>query len=193
MLAAGALGPGQWATLCDGYSRLGRVVREEFGMQLDFHSHADSHVGTQEQIERFLADTDPTTVSLCLDTGHVAYYGGDNEAIVRRHPDRIGYVHLKQVDPRIVEHVVEQGLSFADAVQRGAMVEPPHGVPDMPPLLDALAGLDAELFAIVEQDLYPCDPDTPGPIATRTRSYFTSCGMGLLPAASRQPTRTTDK
>jgi sugar phosphate isomerase/epimerase len=34
--------------------------------------HADSHVGSQEQIERFLEDTDPTTVGLCLDTGHVS-------------------------------------------------------------------------------------------------------------------------
>ncbi|CAA9315807.1 MAG: Inosose dehydratase [uncultured Frankineae bacterium] len=178
VLEASRLEPEQWRALTDGYSRLGRVVQEEFGLQLDFHSHADSHVGTQEQIERFLDDTDPRWVSLCLDTGHVAYYGGDNEAIVRKHPERIGYVHLKQVDPVLVEQVHREGLSFADAVRRGAMVEPPHGVPDMPPLLDALAGLDAEIFTIVEQDMYPCPPDAPLPIAERTARYLGGCGLG---------------
>lgn len=182
VLQASRLEPEQWQALTDGYSRLGRAVREEFGLSLDFHSHADSHVGTQEQIERFLDDTDPQWVSLCLDTGHVAYYGGDNEAIVRKHPDRIGYVHLKQVDPVLVEQVHREGLSFADAVRRGAMVEPPNGVPDMPPLLDALAGLDVEIFAIVEQDMYPCPPDAPRPIAERTARYLGGCGLGPLRA-----------
>jgi inosose dehydratase len=178
VLEASRLEPDQWLALTDGYSRLGRAVHEEFGLQLDFHSHADSHVGTQEQIERFLDDTDPRWVSLCLDTGHVSYYGGDNEAIVRKHPDRIGYVHLKQVDPGLVEQVHREGLSFADAVRRGAMVEPPNGVPDLPPLLDALAGLDAEIFTIVEQDMYPCPPDAPLPIAQRTARYLGGCGLG---------------
>ncbi len=177
VLEASKLEPEQWRALTEGYSRLGKAVAEEYGISLDFHSHADSHVGMQEQIERFLQDTDPDAVSLCLDTGHVSYYGGDNEAIVRRYPDRIAYVHLKQVDPVLVEQVHREGLSFADAVQRGAMVEPPNGVPDMPPLLDALADLDAEIFCIVEQDMYPCPPDQPLPIATRTQRYLTGCGL----------------
>ena len=177
VLEASKLEPEQWSALTDGYSRLGKAMQEEFGLQLDFHSHADSHVGTQDQIERFVQDTDPSTVSLCLDTGHVSYYGGDNVAIIRTYPERIGYVHLKQVDPQVVQRVHEQGLSFAEAVQMGAMVEPPKGVPAMEPLLDALAELDAEIFAIVEQDMYPCPPDQPFPIAKRTREYFGSCGL----------------
>jgi Xylose isomerase-like TIM barrel len=81
-----------------GMSQLGRVLADEFGVRMVFHSHTDSHVGTQEQIERFLEDTDPATVGLCLDTGHVSYYEGDNVATVRKYPDRVDYVHLKQVD-----------------------------------------------------------------------------------------------
>jgi inosose dehydratase len=181
VLEASRLEPEQWRDLTQGMSRLGRALADEFGIELDFHSHADSHVGTQEQIERFLADTDPGTVRLCLDTGHVSYYGGDNVAIIKGHPQRIGYVHLKQVDPAIVDRVHREGKSFAEAVQLGAMVEPPHGVPAMEPVIDALANLDAPLFAIVEQDMYPVEPDVPLPIATRTRRYFNSCGLGPTP------------
>jgi inosose dehydratase len=179
VLEASRLEPNQWRNLITGMSELGRVLAEEFGVSLVFHPHADSHVGTQEQIEQFLEDTDPATVSLCLDTGHVSYYEGDNVAIIRNNPDRIGYAHLKQVDPDVRQRVQDEALSFAEAVRLGAMVEPPKGDPSMPPLLEALADLNTDLFAIVEQDLYPCDPDVPLPIATRTREYFDGLGLGL--------------
>lgn len=168
----------QWHDLVTGMSTLARTLADESGTTLVFHPHADSHVDTQERIERFLQGTDPEHVQLCLDTGHVSYAGGDNLEIVRAFPERIGYVHLKQVDPDVLAQVHAEGLGFAPAVRRGVMVEPPRGVPDVPPLLDALAGLDVDLFAIVEQDLYPCEPDVPRPIATRTAQYLGGCGLG---------------
>ena len=59
------------------------------------------------------------------------------------------------------------------------MCEPPLGIPELGPVLDALTGLDADLFAIVEQDMYPCPPDVPLPIAERTLSYLRSHGGGV--------------
>ena len=44
-------------------SELGRYLTDEHGAVLVFHTHADSHVGTQEEIERFLDGTDPDTVA----------------------------------------------------------------------------------------------------------------------------------
>ena len=102
---------------------------EEHGVELVFHPHADTHVDTQERVERFLADTDPAFVNLCLDTGHISYCDGDNVAIVQRFPDRIRYVHLKQVDPAVHRRVRAEKLSLAEAVPLGVMVEPPYGVP----------------------------------------------------------------
>ena len=180
-LEPGELEPGQWNDLVTGMSALGKVLKEESGISLVFHPHADSHVDTQPRVERLLQDTDPETVSLCLDTGHISYCGGDNLEIIRAFPDRIGYVHLKQVDPEVVRRVHAEQLSFAEAVKLGAMVEPPTGIPAMEPLLHELGRLDADLFAIVEQDLYPCEPDYPLPVATRTRTYLNSCGLGPAP------------
>ncbi len=142
-----------------------------------FHPHADSHVDSENRIGRLLERTDPATVSLCLDTGHVAYAGGDNRAIVARYPDRIGYVHLKSVDPDVLARVRAEGMSFADAVKNGAMVEPAEGEPDMPPLLADLNALGAPLWAIVEHDMYPAPADAPLSIATRTRRFYSGCGL----------------
>ena len=169
----------QWRTLVDRTAELGRILRDEHGLAAVFHPHADSFVGTQAEIERFLAETDPADVNLCLDTGHIAYYQGDNVELIRSYPDRIGYLHMKQADPAVVEQVKAEDLWFAEAVRRGVMREPPQGVPDVEALLDAVdEHLDGELFMIVEQDLYPCDPDDPLPIATRTCKYLRQLGVG---------------
>ena len=75
--------------------------------------------------------------------------------IVERFPERITYVHLKQVDPAVRDRVLAEKLPLSEAVKLGAMVEPPYGEPAMPPLLDALAKLDRDVFCVIEQDLYP--------------------------------------
>ncbi len=170
----------QWERLTTGMDRLGQRVLDEYGLHVQFHSHADSHVGYQKDIERFVESTDPRCVNLCLDTGHVSYYRGDNLELIRKYPERIGYLHLKQVDPAVIDKVLAEDLSFPEAVRLGAMVEPPLGVPEMPPLLDAVERLGVDIFAIVEQDMYPCDPDHPLPIAQRTHTYLSSCGGATM-------------
>ena len=183
LTASPTLTDDEWDSLNTGMSELGRYLGDKHGAVLVFHTHADSHVGTQEQIERFLDGTDPETVQLCLDTGHVAYCGADNLKLIADYPDRVQYVHLKQVDTAIRARVLEEKLGFAPAVRLGAMVEPPLGEPDMPSLIHALGALDRELYCIVEQDMYPCDFDRPFPIAVRTQEYFKTCGLG----AGRRP------
>ncbi len=170
------LADGSWRDLGNGIDRLAKALHEEYGVRLQFHPHADSHVDTQPHVERFLEMTDPQQVTLCLDTGHISYCGGDNLELIAKYPDRIGYLHLKQVDPRVLAGVQEEDLPFGPAVRRGVMCEPPNGVPELEPIINATRDLDADLFAIVEQDLYPCSPDTPEPIARRTRDYLTRCG-----------------
>jgi inosose dehydratase len=167
----------EWTALTDGLTALGRFARDQLGCDLVVHSHADTHIATPTDIERFLAATDPETVKVCLDSGHVAYCGGDSLAVIRDHPDRIAYVHLKSVDPAFRRRVVAEEIDFGAAVQLGAMVEPELGEPAMAPVLAALAALERDLFCIVEQDLYPCPPDVPLPIASRTFAYYAGRGL----------------
>lgn len=165
----------QWTQLTTQMDELGRRILEEYGLHVQFHSHADSHVGYQPEIERFVEATNPEYVNLCLDTGHVAYYGGDCVELITKYPERVGLVHLKQVNPQIVQQVLDKDIPWVEAVRMGAMTEPPLGVPDMPAVLDALGGLNRDVAAIVEHDLYPCPPDMPLPIAKRTKAYLSSC------------------
>ena len=175
----------QWHSLTSGHDELGRRILDEYGLHVQFHSHADSHVGYQADIERFLESTSSDDVNLCLDTGHVAYYGGDCVELITKYPERIGYLHLKQVDPQVVAEVLARDIPFPQAVQMGAMIEPPAGVPEMGPLLDAVAGLGRDVSGIIEHDLYPCPPEVPLPIARRTRTYLASCSGATLDLGDR--------
>ncbi|WP_069772665.1 sugar phosphate isomerase/epimerase [Streptomyces sp. LUP30] len=166
----------QWAHLTKGMERLGHEVKEAYGLDLVVHPHADTHLDTEDHVERFLDSTDGELVNLCLDTGHYAYCGGDSVELIESYGERIGYLHLKQVDPGILAEVVRDQLPFGPAVQRGVMCEPPSGIPELEPVLVAAQRLGVELFAIVEQDMYPCEPDEPLPIAVRTRKFLRSCG-----------------
>jgi inosose dehydratase len=175
---AGDIDPGQWKNLVTGTDQLAKVIYEEYGVKLVFHPHVDTHVDTQTRIERFLTDTDPDLVNLCLDTGHVAYCEGDNIEIIERFPERVTYVHLKSVDPLVRARALAENMPLSDAVKLGVMCEPPYGEPDMPPVLDALGALDREIFAVIEQDLYPVEPHIPLPIGARTAGYYVGCGLG---------------
>jgi inosose dehydratase len=163
----------QWDKLGKGHDKLGKALLEEFGVHQQFHTHADSHVGTYQETERFLEVTDTQYTNLCLDTGHFAYYGGDNVRLVEAYPERIGYLHLKQVDSDLRFTVLKNDIPFGDAVAMGVMVEPPKGVPELAPIIEAVAKIDPDIFGIVEQDMFPVESiDLPLGIATRTREHI---------------------
>jgi inosose dehydratase len=180
LLESAEMDPEQWSNLISGTNELGRVLLEEYGVKLIFHPHADTHVDTQERILEFLNDTDPQFVNLCLDTGHIAYCGGDNLQIIQQAPERITYVHFKLVDPEVRERVRREKLSLAEAVPLGIMVEPPYGEPKVPALLDALADLERDIYTVIEQDLYPIESHLPLAIQARAAGYFTAQGLGPI-------------
>jgi inosose dehydratase len=168
----------QWATLTRSSNQLGRILAEEYGVTLQVHHHADAHVESQEEVERYLEGTEPRYVSLCLDTGHLAYGGGDAASLIQKFPDRVGYIHIKQMDPEIVARAKKDDLPFGQAVAQGASCEPPSGEPDLPSVVAALRELGQDRFVIVEQDMYPCPFDQPKPIAKRTYDYLRGIGVG---------------
>jgi len=167
-----------WKRLIETTHRVADIARDRFGLTLVYHPHAETHVEYEDQIERFLEETDPARVSLCLDTGHHAYRGGDPVRFLQRHADRIAYLHLKSVDKEIQKKVASQGTPFATAVSLGMFCEPSRGVVDFDALRGVLAKVHYEGWATVEQDMYPVSFDVPLPIAKRTRAYLRQIGLG---------------
>src|SRR5690606_39488624 len=88
ILAAPELTTEQWRHLSTGMERLAREVRDTYGLDIVVHPHADTHIDTEEHVERFLDSTDSDVVNLCLDTGHYAYCGGDSVKLIERSEER---------------------------------------------------------------------------------------------------------
>ncbi|GAB3522889.1 sugar phosphate isomerase/epimerase family protein [Arthrobacter monumenti] len=166
----------QWKDLFAGHNKLGKVLAEDYGLKQQFHPHADAHVGAQKDIEHLLAESTPDVLNLCLDTGHAEYCGANSLELIHKYPERIGYLHLKQVNPEVLSKVKSENMTWAEANLAGVMVEPPSGLPDLRAVIEAVEALDRPIFGIVEQDMYPVAFDVPMPIADRTRKYLLSCG-----------------
>lgn len=166
-----------WNVLVDTTNKIGETVRSKFDLQLLFHPCADTHVEYEFQIERLLRDTDTGLVKLCLDTGHHEYRFGDSVRFMRKHKDRIGYLHLKSVSAKLREKVNNENIAFLDAVKMGVACEPFDGVVDFRSLGDVLEQIGYDGFAIVEQDTYMPDLETLLSVATRTRQYHIDNGV----------------
>ncbi|RRD50238.1 2-keto-myo-inositol dehydratase [Arachnia propionica] len=168
-----------WQLYITNANRLGRMMKEDYGLKLVLHPHGDSHIETREDIDRIFRATDPEYVGFCLDTGHIVYGMADNIELIKDYPERIEYVHIKAMDPKIVKQAHDEDWPFVKAVKAGCSVPPPEGEPDMPSLVEALADLDKELYVICEQDMYGCDPSYPLPNAIKVREYLASIGLGV--------------
>lgn len=127
------------------------------GVALAYHHHMGTVVETPDEIDAFMAATGPAT-RLLFDAGH--YYFGSNgldpAPALRRHIDRLGHFHAKNVRPAVMTQVRELALSFMDGVRAGVFTVPgdPEGGVDFAPLLHILkdAGYDGWIVIEAEQD-----------------------------------------
>ena len=177
-IASKRLDENRWGRFIETTHKVADIARDRFGLQLVFHPHAETHVEYEDQIETFLEQTDSDRVSICFDTGHHAYRGGDPINFMRQHHDRIPYLHLKSIDPEIQKRVEAESIPFAEAVKMDMFVEPSKGAVDFLAFRDMLQEIDYDGYAIVEQDMYPAPFDKPLPIAKRTRAYLREIGIG---------------
>ena len=143
-------------------------------MEVIYHPHGETHVETEEQIERLLEDSD---IGLCFDTGHHAYAGGDPLTFIEKHHERIRYLHIKNCDAHVKKKKLENGWSLSEAVQENIFCEPDVGTVNMEAIMKFLTKVDFDGWAIVEQDIYPAPFDKPLSIVKHTREYLEYIGM----------------
>lgn len=159
----------EWKKFVANIDRIKNHAKSNYGLEVVFHPHAQSHIETEEQIEKLLKDSD---INLCLDTGHHAYADGDPVEFMKKYYDRIPYLHVKSCDFKVRERMKQEGWSFAKAVSEDIMCEPEKGVVDFEAFIQVLKAINYDGWAIVEQDMYPAPFDKPYPIAKRTYDYL---------------------
>ena len=93
-----------------GNERLGKRILEEYGMHVGVSPARRHHIDNNAAIERFLDNTDPRYVNLCLDTGHLTLLRRRQPGPDRQAP-RPGHLHPPQaVRSAVIAEVDEKNL-----------------------------------------------------------------------------------
>ena len=113
-----------WNLYIKNADKLGRIMKEDYGLKMVLHPHGDSHIETPDDIDRIFQATDPEYVGFCLDTGHIVYGDGDPMELCRKYPERISYVHIKAMDPVPGQAGPRRGLAVRQGRARRLLGDP---------------------------------------------------------------------
>lgn len=160
----------EWARLCDGVNRLGKVAKD-MGISLTYHHHMGTVVQTAAEIDRLMENTDPELFSLLYDSGHLAYCGEDYIGVLKKYVNRVKHVHLKDIRPEVIDKVKRENLSFLDGVRLGTFTVPGDGAIDFGPIFDILADSGYEGYVLVEAEQDPAKAN-PFEYALKARKYI---------------------
>lgn len=150
-----ALADEAWTALVDTAGAIAERAAA-LGVRTVLHPHVGTYVETYAEVERFLHDSD---LLLCVDTGHLLIGGSDPVDLVRRHPRRVGHVHLKDVREDLAERVRTGATTYTQAVKDGIYVPLGAGDVDLAAMLKLLRDNDYDGWYVLEQDTaLPEDP-----------------------------------
>ena len=128
-------------------------------------------VQNSDEIDRLMENTDPQTLGLLYDTGHLVFSGEDHLSILKKWIDRIGHVHLKDVRSVILKKAAKEKWSFLRAVKEGAFTVPGDGSIDFEPVFKILKKLKQPLWWVVEAEQDPAKA-YPLEYAVKARKYI---------------------
>ena len=148
--------------------RLGRLLTEigkrtaDLGIRVAYHPHMGSIGEKPNEIDRILDASDPKYVGLLLDVAHYQVGGGDPVAAVRRHAERLLFLHIKDVH---ISAPSGNGPSYQ-------FVELGRGSVDLPGVFAALRDVRFRGWAVVELDSVPDKTRTPKESAAISKRYL---------------------
>lgn len=158
----------QWRYFADSLHTIADVCAD-MGLELCFHSHGGTYVEHPDEIARLCEMTDGSLVKLCLDTGHIAFGGGDPVQLFQAYRDRIGHVHLKDIKLDLLRRELAQGSDYATAAKADVFVALGQGDVDLEAIVTVLKEAEYTGWVIVEQDrvLNENDDSMAAPLASR--------------------------
>ena len=150
-----------WATLFNNLERLTEVATRH-GVVAVLHPHVGTMVETRADVDRVLSGS---SMRLCLDTGHLLIGGTDPVEVARTAPNRVGHVHLKDVDAGLAARVRSGELTYTRAVAQGMYRPLGRGDVGIDEIVSALRHIGFDGWFVLEQDtVLDGDPVDGGPL-----------------------------
>ena len=126
----------------------------DYGVPMTYHHHMGTIIENQREIDLLMRHTG-SAVGLLLDTGHLAFAGGDILETTRKHGRRINHVHCKDLRADELKAVRQQDKSFLRGVLDGVFTVPGDGFIDFHAFARALFDIEYEGWAVVEAEQDP--------------------------------------
>ncbi|KCV82012.1 xylose isomerase-like TIM barrel [Actibacterium atlanticum] len=167
----------EWAAFRDRIAQSARIGVEEYGLTVGIHAHAAGFIDFEPELERLLDEVDEKILKICFDTGHHSYAGYDPVAFMKRHADRISYMHFKDIDPKVKAGVIANRTGFYDACGQGIFCKLGQGDVDFPAVRQVLLDAGFSGWCTVEQDIDPTLDVTPREDNRYNREYLKSIGF----------------
>ncbi|MFT4700984.1 MAG: inosose dehydratase [Yoonia sp.] len=167
----------EWAAYRDRIAAIAKMGTEDYGLTVGIHAHAGGFMDFEPELERLLSEVDESILKICFDTGHHSYAGFDPVAFMKRHINRISYMHFKDIDPVVKADVVKNRTDFYKACGQGIFCNLGQGDVDFPAVRQVLLDNNFEGWCTVEQDCDPSVPGTPLEDAEENRKYLESIGF----------------
>ncbi len=167
----------EWAAYVDRIRAIAKMGTEEYGLTVGIHAHAAGFMDFEPELERLLNEVDESILKICFDTGHHTYAGFDPVDFIKRHINRISYLHFKDIDPAVKSQVIANRTGFYDACGQGIFCTLGNGEVDFLSVRDALLASGFTGWCTVEQDIDPTLDVAPMKDATANRQYLESIGF----------------
>jgi len=167
----------EWTAFRDRIATVAKMGAEEYGLTVGIHAHAAGFMDFEPELERLLDEVDAAVLKICFDTGHHSYAGFDPVAFMRRHIDRISYMHFKDIAPQVKADVIAKRTGFYDACGQGIFCNLGEGDVDFPAVRQVLLEAGFEGWCTVEQDCDPTLDVSPVDDARTNRRYLESIGF----------------
>jgi inosose dehydratase len=167
----------EWAAFRDRIVTVARIGSEVYGLTVSIHAHAAGFIDFEPELERLLDEVDPDILKICFDTGHHSYAGFDPVAFMKRHIDRIAYMHFKDIDPVVKARAIANRTGFYDACGQGIFCNLGKGDVDFPAVRQVLLDAGFGGWCTVEQDCDPTLDVSPVDDAAANRAYLSSIGF----------------
>lgn len=154
---------GEWSALFEGLAETEKVCAE-YGLTQVVHPHVNTLIETADEFDRFL---DNSSSLFCLDTGHLFIGDADDVAIAEQYGDRVGLVHIKDVDRSISARFRGGEFDWMGAIQHGLFPSAGSGDAPIAATVRTLEQSGYTGWYVVEQDVALTDGEPPlgqGPV-----------------------------
>ena len=167
----------EWDDFRNRIATVARMATEEYGLNVGIHAHAAGFIDFEPELERLLAEIDDKYLKICFDTGHHSYAGFDPVAFMKRHINRISYMHFKDINPIVKADVITKRTGFYEACGQGIFCNLGKGDVNFPQVRQVLLEAGFKGWCTVEQDCDPTLDVRPMDDARANREYLVSIGF----------------